>query len=141
MGQRIDQFCDDLRRKLTSIDNNMDSLKTEIDNRSQNAEQEVQKSLDAVKKRIELGAAKLVTAQAEVKRWAEERKTATDKKIVEWKTKREAAKLQDRADSAERYAAAVAIVASAALEEVQQAALEAWLARKDAEKAQDTKAA
>jgi hypothetical protein len=40
------------------------------------------------------------------------------------------------ADNAERYAAAAAIVAMAALDAAEQASLEAWLARKDADSAQ-----
>ena len=35
MGERIDQFCENLRIKLTSIDNNMEALKAK--NRRQGA--------------------------------------------------------------------------------------------------------
>ena len=31
MGKRIDQFCEDLRIKLTSIDKNMEALKARMD--------------------------------------------------------------------------------------------------------------
>jgi hypothetical protein len=67
---------------------------------------------------------------------ADERKAATNEKIAQWKAKLEKAKLQSRADNAERYAAAAAIVAMAALDAAEQASLEAWLARKDADSAQ-----
>jgi len=42
MGERIDKFCEDLRIKLTSIDNNMQELKAKFDSKAQTAEQEVQ---------------------------------------------------------------------------------------------------
>jgi predicted phage tail protein len=35
MSERIDQFCEDLRVKLTAIDENMQALKTEIEGRRQ----------------------------------------------------------------------------------------------------------
>ncbi len=79
--------------------------------------------------------------QADIKKWVEERKATTSEKIAEWKTKRVMAKLQSRADGAERYAAAAALVASAALDEAEQASVEAWLARKDVDTAQGVKAA
>jgi hypothetical protein len=60
---------------------------------------------------------------------------------VEWKDKREKAKLQSRAESAERYGVAAALIALAAVDEAEQAVLEAWLAREDADAAGQTKAA
>ena len=140
MGERIDQFCENLRIKLTSIDNNMKALKARIDGNVR-TEEDVRIYLDGVKKRIDQDRAKVTAAQADIKKWVEERKATTSEKIAEWKTKREMAKLQSRADSAERYAAAAAIVASAALDEAEQASVEAWLARKDADTAQGVKAA
>ena len=141
MGERIDQFCENLRVKLTSIDNNMELLKAKIDSKARTAEQDVQNHLESVKKRIEQDRAKVAAAQGDIKKWVEERKAATSEKVAEWKTKRETAKLQSRAISAERYAAAAVVVASAAVDEAEQASLEAWLARKDADSAQSTKAA
>lgn len=141
MGERIDQFCENLRIKLTSIDNNMESLKAKIDGKARTAEQDVRSHLDGVKKRVEQDRTKVAAAQADIKKWAEERKATTSEKIAEWKTKREMAKLQSRAESAERYAAGAAVVALAAVDEAEQASLEAWLARKDVESAQAAKAA
>jgi len=141
MGERIDQFCENLRIKLTSIDNNMESLKAKIDGKARTAEQDVQSHLDGVKKRIEQDRTKVTAAQADIKKWVEERKATASEKIAEWKTKREVAKLQSRAASAERYAAGAAVVAMAAVDEAVQASLEAWLARNDADTAQSAKAA
>ena len=140
MSERIDQFCENLRVKLTSIDNNMQALKAKIDSKARTAEQDVQSHLDSVKKRIAQDRTKLAAAQADIKKWAEERETVTDEKLAEWKAKLEKAKLKGRAEAAERYAAGAAVVALAAVDEAEQASLEAWLARKDADSARDTKA-
>jgi predicted nucleic acid-binding Zn-ribbon protein len=136
MGQRIDQFCQDLHMKLTHIDSSLNGLKVKIEGKAQNAEQEARSHLERVQKRVEQDRAKVSAAQTEVKNWIEERKTATRDKIAEWKTKRETSKLQNRADKAERYAAATVVVALAAADEAEQSALEAWLARQDANSAQ-----
>ena len=141
MSERIDQFCENLRMKLTRLDKNMQQLKATIDSKAQTAEQEVRTRLDAVKNRIAQDRTKLETAQADVKKWVDDFKLASNEKIAEWKAKREKAKLRSRAENAGRYAVAAAFVALAAVDAAEQAALEAWLARKDAETADETKAA
>jgi len=136
MGARIDQFSEDLRQKLTIADSGLDGLKAKIDGKAAHVEQDVQSHLDRVHKRVELGRAKVAAAQADIKQWADGKKAATSDKVGEWKAKREQSKLQGRADSAERYAAAASAVAVAALDEAEEAALEAWLAQRDANAAQ-----
>ena len=119
----------------------MQQLKATIDSKAQTAEQEVRTRLDAVKNRIAQDRTKLETAQADVKKWVDDFKLASNEKIAEWKAKREKAKLRSRADNAQRYAVAADLGALAAVDPAEQAALEAWLARKDAETADETKAA
>jgi uncharacterized protein (DUF342 family) len=141
MSERIDKICEKLRRKLTSLDKNMQQLKAAIDSKAQTAEQEVRTRLDAVKNRIAQDRTKLETAQADMKKRVEDFKLASNEKIAEWKAKREKAKLRSRSDNADGYAVAATVVALAAVDAAEQAALEAWLARKDAETADETKAA
>ena len=141
MGQRIDQFCEALRLKLSDIDNRFNSLKARIDGRAQNADQAVRSHLAEVQTRIDKDRAKVAAAQIKVKDWVESRKIATTDKIAEWKANRELNRLQDRAEDAETYAAAAIDVALAAVDEAEQAALEAWLARQDADFAQQQKTA
>jgi len=119
MGERIDKFCENLRVKLTSVDSNMRSLKAKIDGKARTAEQDVRSHLDGVKKRIEQDRTKVTAAQTDIKKWVEERKATTSEKVAEWKTKLEVAKLQSRANSAERYSAAAAVVALAAVDEAE----------------------
>lgn len=136
MSHSIDQFCENLRSKLTDIDNKFNSLKAKMDSKAQAAGQDVQTQLSGLKQRIDQNHAKVAAAQADLKKWADERKAMTDQKVAEWKSKRENAKLQHRADGAESYAAAAADIALAAVDEAEQAALEAWQARADADGAQ-----
>ena len=131
MGQRIDQFCEDLRVKLTKIDDALNGLKANIDKKAQRADEEVRDHLADVQKHIDRDRGKVVAAQTDVKNWAAERKIATEDKIAEWRTKRETSRLQKRAEGAERYAAAALDIALAAVDDAEQAALEAWLARQD----------
>ena len=91
MGERIGQFCENLRIKLTSIDKDMESLKAKIDGKARTAQQDVRSHLDGVTKRIEQDPAQVAAAQADIKKWVEERKATTSEKIAEWKTKREIA--------------------------------------------------
>ena len=136
MGARIDQFCEDLRQKLTIADSGLDGLKAKINSNTVHVEQDVQSHLDRVHKRVEQGRARVTAAQADIKEWADAKKAATGDNVAAWKAKRELSKLQDRADSAERYAASASAVAVAALDEAEQASLEAWLARRDADSSQ-----
>jgi hypothetical protein len=46
IGERIDQFCENLRIKITSIDNNMQELKAKIDSKAQTVEQEAWTQLE-----------------------------------------------------------------------------------------------
>ena len=119
----------------------MRALKAKIDSQQRTVVQDVQLRLDSVKKRVAQDRTKLEAAQVDIKKWAEERKAVTDETIVQWKAKLEKAKLKGLAEAAERYAAGATIVALAAVDEAEQASLEAWLARKDAEIVQGTKAA
>ncbi len=133
MGKHIDQFCEDLHQKLTITDSGLDGLKAKIDAKATHVDQDVHSHLDRVRNRIAQSRSKVAAAQAQIKAWADEKKTATSDKIAEWKAKRETGKLLNRADLAERYAAAASDVAIAAFDEAEEAALEAWLARMDAD--------
>jgi DNA primase large subunit len=141
MTERIDQFCETLRLKLTNIESSMELLKAKISSSAISAEHEVRKHLDLVKRRVDQERGKLESAHDDLRKWALERRAISDEVIAEWKGKLEKAKLQSRAIKADHYAVAAAALAVAAVDEAEQAALEAWLARKDAEPVQSTKAA
>ena len=70
MGQRIDQFCENLRQKLTMTDSGLDGLKAKIEGEATHVQQDVQSHLDRVHRRIEQERAKVSAAQADIKNWA-----------------------------------------------------------------------
>ena len=141
MGQRINKFCEDLRLKLTKIDSGFEALDAKVQAKSENADKAIRARLEEVQRGIDADRAKRAAAQAKIDGWVAKRKAATAEKIAQWKTGRELTKLQNRADDAEEYAAAALDIALAAVDEAEQAALEAWLARHDADSAQARKAA
>ena len=136
MSQGIDQFRENLREKFTNIEKDLRDLIAKIDEKAQNAEQEVRSHGEKLLHRMWQDRAKVAAAQAEMNEWVEARKIATSAEIAEWKAKRETSRLQMRADQAERYEVAAMTVALAAIDEAEHAALEAWLARQDAVAAQ-----
>jgi hypothetical protein len=136
MSHRIDLFCEDLRQKLTIIESGLQGLKAKVEANEVHAERDVRNHLDRVRKRIDQGRTNVCAAKAEVKSWAEDRNSITADKIAKLKTKRDVAKLQGRANKAERYSVAAVKVATAVIDEAEQASLEAWLARADADYAQ-----
>jgi hypothetical protein len=136
MSHRIDLFCEDLRQKLTIIESGLQGLKAKVEANEVHAERDVRNHLDRVRKRIDRGRTNVCAAKAEVKSWAEDRNSITADKIAQLKTKHDVAKLPGRANKAERYSVAAVKVATAAIDEAEQASLEAWLARADADYAQ-----
>ena len=141
MGQRIDQFCETFRVKLTNIDTGFDALNAKIGGKAQDAQAAVRGHLEKVQKRIDQDREKVSAANIRAKNWVEARKSATAEKIAQWKAERATDKLQDRAASAEEYAEDAIYVALAAIDEAERAALEAWLARHEADDALDKEAA
>jgi DNA repair exonuclease SbcCD ATPase subunit len=138
MGRRIDLFCENLRQRLTIVESGLQGLKTKIDDNAAQAERDVQNHLDRVRKRIEQRRAKVAEAKVDVSRWIADRDAISAAVVADWKCRRDVAKLQDRADRAERCAVATIEVAAAAIDEAEQASLEAWLARVDTDYARQT---
>jgi|SRR5271157_1550635 len=135
-SQQGDQLYENLRSKLANAKSHLDSLKAKMDEKAQHADQDVRSRLDQLQKRIEQDRDEVSAAEADVKEWLETRKNETAGKVAEWEAKRETSQLQTRANRAERYAAASIDVAVAAINDAEQATLEAWLARQDANAAQ-----
>jgi predicted type IV restriction endonuclease len=141
MGKRISQFCENLRQKLVMIDSGPEGLKAKIDSNGPTAERHVQSHLERVRKRIDRASANVSAARADVTSWVQNRNAVAVDTVALWRIKRDVEKLQCRADKAKRYAAAATEVATAAIDEAEQASLEAWLAQADADYATSTQTA
>jgi hypothetical protein len=130
--QNLNQFAEDVRARLASIDTGLKSLKTKVDGDAKRAEAEARNQLEKVSADLAASKPKLAAAEALMTQWVEAQKTATTQKVADWKATEDFGKLQARAAQAERYAAAARDVAVAAITSAHQAALEAYLANNDA---------
>ncbi len=92
----------------------------------------VESQMDSVQQRIFERRHRVEAANASVAEWIEKR-AVFDDQDASWKDSADLSRLEARADDVEGYATAVFELAVAAADEAAQAALEALLARKDAE--------
>jgi hypothetical protein len=92
----------------------------------------VESQLDRVEQRIYDNRVTVEAANARVKAWLDGKKDSFDGNRADWKEHRKVLLLNTRADDAEAYAGAVFDLAAAAADEAAHAALEALLARNDA---------
>lgn len=132
MTDRLDRVCDQLRIKLHGIDRRLETLKGNAMALSEKSQGTVEGQLDRIEQRIYDSRVGVEAANARVKTWLEGKKAGFDARRDVWKKERRFHQLNSRADDAEAYAIAVFELAAAAADEAAQAALQALLARNDA---------
>ncbi|HIK14710.1 MAG TPA: hypothetical protein IGS53_05380 [Leptolyngbyaceae cyanobacterium M33_DOE_097] len=135
MSERIDNFTNNLRNQLNDIDDLLSAVKLTIESASQESQAVVESKLKAVKAKLETKRQDFNTYRLELKKQAEEKQSEILSKIDNWKTNRELEDLNRRADLAEEYAVRGVAVAMAAIEEAEEAILEAIAARLNAHNA------
>ena len=133
MSEKIDQFCNNLRDRLTKVDDRIQGFKASVDSVNAKAKADIQSQLDKVKADFEARKRKSEEAHERIKANIEEKKAETEAKIEEWKHGREVKKLERRAQRAEDYAADRAWLAMLSVEEAEYAMLEAIAARIEAD--------
>lgn len=133
MSARVDQFCDRLKDRLNALENQVETMKSNLQKLPKQGEQALQKSLNEARGKIKAQKKKVEQAQASLKARAEQKIGQAKEAIGEWKAKREVSKLNSRADRAEEYAADAIFLAIAALHEAEEAIFDAVMARKDAD--------
>jgi hypothetical protein len=122
---------------LQTVQNRLEELSAKLGANVQHAEKEIRKQITALEERAQTTKASVETANAEMKKWAAESVST----VSEWKAKHDVSRLVARAERAEHYAKACAQVAVASVEAAEQAALDAKLARMDADAAKSAKIA
>jgi len=138
MSEKIDQFCESLRVKLTKMESSFAKMREGVHTSIGEAEAEVRARRDDVAAEISAAQAEVADARGAVEKWVEDTKTTSSETIASWKSSADAKHLALRADAAEAYASATKKIANAALDEANLAALDAWLARHDADDAATT---
>jgi len=132
MSEHIDRLCGELRIKLQGMDRRLEALKGNAMAVSEKSQHAVESQLDRVEHRIYDNRIVVEAANARVKAWLEGKKASFDAGRAAWKENRQVHQLNERADDAHAYAGAIFALAAAAADEATQAALEALLARNDA---------
>ena len=133
MSEKFNNFCSELRTKINDADKRIKDLKANAVGASEKAKVEAKAQLAALDNKAKEQKARTVAAEAKVKTWVEEKKTMTHDKIVQWKEQQDAKRLATRADLAEQYAVTAMEIAAAAVDEAERAAVEAVVARMDAD--------
>ena len=132
MMDKLDRVCDQLRIKLHGIDRRLEAFKGNAVGLSEKSQGAVEGQLDRIEQRIYDSRVNVEAANTRVKAWLEGKKAGFDASRDVWKKDRQFHQLNGRADDAEAYAIAVFELAAAAADEAAQAALQALLARNDA---------
>lgn len=135
MSEKINQFCDDLRARLTDVDNRISSLKAGIESAQAKAKAEVQDKLDKARADLDARKSGVDEVHTRIQTALEEKKADTEESIAQWIRDREVGRLERRATIAEGYAADQVLLALVAVEEAEFATLEALAARIDADDA------
>jgi membrane protein involved in colicin uptake len=133
MSEKFDNFCGELRTKINDADKRIKDLKANAVVASEKAKVEARAQLAALENKAREQKARNAAAEAKVKAWVEEKKTMTHDKIAQWKEQGDAKRLAARADLTERYAVTAMEIAAAAVDEAERAAVEAVVARMDAD--------
>ncbi len=134
MGRRVDQFCDELRDRLRSVESRVNHLKANIGGDREATKAAIDRKIDEAKAGLNGRKDDVEAARARMQARLEAKQTETEDRIAEWKLNRESEKLERRAEDSEAYAAWAILVAAAAIGEADLAALEAIEARVDADR-------
>jgi hypothetical protein len=133
MSEKFSNFCSELRTKINDADKRIKDLKASAVGAGEKAKLEAKAQLAALENKAKEQKARAAAADAKAKAWVEEKKTMTHDKIAQWKEQRDVKRLAARADLSEHYAVTAMEVAAAAVDEAERAAVEAVVARMDAD--------
>jgi hypothetical protein len=133
MSEKFNDFCSELRTKINDADKRIKDLKASAVGASEKAKLEAKAQLAALENKAKEQKARAAAADAKAKAWVEEKKTMTHDKIAQWKEQRDVKRLAARADLSEHYAVTAMEIAAAAVDEAERAAVEAVVARIDAD--------
>ena len=123
MGEKIDTFCENLRRDLTDAEERLSRLKSSLDTFVNEDEAAFEAKKVEARDKLEEMRQKIEHKSQELKDRAAKVKEEAANKISEWKQSREQGKLEARAEDACDYARAAMEAAVLAIDEARSAAL------------------
>jgi chromosome segregation ATPase len=136
MSAKMDQFCDNLRDRLDTVEGRLKSVRTNIQALPGKAENALREKRDEAHRKLQAQKERIDQVRANLKTRAQQKVAETKEEVSEWKAKQETRKLNARADRAEAYAADAIDYALATIDEAEEAILDAVVARLDADTAQ-----
>lgn len=132
MSEKLDAGCSELHAKLNEAEKHLKDIEVTARSANEKAKAQLQAQLKSVETKVNGAKARAAAADAKMKSWINEKKEMTQDAIAQWKSQRNAKKLEGRADRSEDYAVAAIQFAGAAIDEAEQAVIEAVVARMDA---------
>jgi hypothetical protein len=129
MSAKIDQFRDALNVRLTKLQSQIDSVKSEVKADYQNQQSVLAEKLGAARASVAARKQAAKGAAAKAEDWLKAKAEAGADLIQTWKDKHEKNKLDRYADRAEQNAEAAICFAEASLAEAIEASYEAIAAR------------
>jgi chromosome segregation ATPase len=129
MSAKVDQFCDHLRDRLNTIDERLQSVKTNIRSLPDQAKKTLRHKLDAAQTRLQVLKERVEQTRANLKTQAQQQMAETEAAVSKLLATGETRRLNARADQAETDAAVAIDHAVASMGEVEEAILDAAVAR------------
>jgi uncharacterized membrane protein len=139
MSQQIDSFCEKLHGKLNEMDDRLQQLKVSARAGSAKARQDLHSQAEKLRANLDADRASIEAAKTRMENWAAGKKATFDEKVAQWKAQRKQEQLKRRAEAAEEYASDAFDVAVAAVDDAYEAAIEAIIARGDADEVSSVK--
>jgi exonuclease VII large subunit len=138
MSSKLDNFGADLRERLRSAADRIESMNSSLESASRQGAEAMRTKLQEVRQNLARQKKQVDQKRAELKNWADQKMAETKESIAAWKERHDVAKLNSRADRSERYASDAIEYAAYVLDEAEEATLDAVVARIDAEDAQSS---
>jgi chromosome segregation ATPase len=133
MSAKVDQFCNELRDRLNTIEGRLQSVKTNMKSLPAQAEKALRDKLEEARSKVQAEKARIDKTRASIEARVQQKVAETREAVSEWKAKHETKKLNARADQAATYAADALDNAAASIDEAEEAILYAAVARLDAD--------
>ena len=141
MTERVDQFTNNLRDRLNGAEARLEQVKASIGAAKTETRAGIDGKIAEAKAAAQAQKSALEDAQARMKADLEEKKATTEEHVAEWKQGRHVKKLERRAEFAEDDAVWALLVAADAIDNANLRALDAIVARMDADEAAGGEAA
>jgi len=121
------------------MDYRLQQLKASAKAGSEKARQNLHSQAEKLRANLDADRASIEAAKIRMKDWAAGKKATFDEKVAQWKAQRKQEQLKRRAEAADEYPSDAVAVAVAAVDDAYEAAIEAIIARGNADEVSPVK--